>query len=171
MFVTVRGVAVLTPAVVPCFRCFGLTCYVVATWESPPVLEPETLQVEDIVLAETRRISLGNLRQGFHDGPDVKAVDPRWAEYDARVRTALLDGIATKPPEIPSVGADQAPPLARGEGELLCVAEPDLTQFMGADRVHASLSQRNSDDRREVLIEVELHARRPTASCIVRPSA
>ena len=88
-----------------------------------------------------------------------------------RVGTALLDGIATKPPEIPCVGAHQASPMARGEGELLCVAEPGLTQFMGADRVHATLSEPDSDDRREVLIEVELHARRAIASCIARPSS
>ena len=41
-------------------------------------LDPRTLlQVEDVVLADAQRITLGNLHQGFHDGPDVEAVDPR----------------------------------------------------------------------------------------------
>src|SRR5262245_42548572 len=53
------------------------------------------LEVDDVVLAEARRMSLDDIHQRVHDGPDVEAVDSRWAEHDSRVRAPLLDGITT----------------------------------------------------------------------------
>jgi hypothetical protein len=46
-------------------------------------------------------------------------VDPWWAEHNPRVATPLVDGIATEPSKVPRVGADETPPLVRGEGKLL----------------------------------------------------
>lgn len=129
------------------------------------------LQVEDVVVAETGRVSLGELHQRSHDGADTGAANPRRAKHDACVRPALLDSVTTERTEIPRVSADQAPALPRGEDKLCLVTEPDVAYLVGADGVHAPRPQRDSNRGRQVLVEVEPHTWPAIASCIARPSA
>ena len=111
----------------------------------------------------------GDLHQCFHDGPDVGTVDPRGAENDSRMGTSLLNGVMTERTEVPRIAVHHAPPLSGGEDKLLLVPKPDGAHFMNTDGVHAPLPERDSNGGCQILIEVELHARRAIASCMARP--
>ena len=60
--------------------------------------------------------------------------------------------------------------LFGGNGELLRVPEADVTDLVGTDGVETPLPQAHGNGRCEILVEVELHARRGNAFCVARPS-
>ena len=173
LFVTLRRVSALVPAVLRCSQWFGLTCYMVATWNcrvQPALrLDPRTLlQVEDVVLADARRITSAIFIRAFTTAPTSRP----WIRGGQRTIPAWGRPCSTASrASRQKSGALPAPPLAGSEGELLSVPNPDMPDFMGTDGVHAPLSQRWTDGGRQILIEVELHARRAIASRIARPSA
>ena len=84
---------------------------------------------------------------------------------------SLIDRRVAKPTKVSRVLAHQTPVLSGGKGELFQVPEPDVADLVGTDGVDAPFPQPDGNGRCEILVKVELHARRENAFCVVRPSA
>ena len=62
--------------------------------------------------------------------------------------------------KVARIAGDETTPLGSGERELLAIGELHFSNFVGADRIDVPSTKPLSDSRGEILVEIELHARR-----------
>src|SRR5439155_21833079 len=83
--------------------------------------------------------------------------EARRHQHDARVPHVGGDGVMSEPEEVHDIPGDDRPAFARGVLELRPIVELDVADVVGAGRVYATPPKKQRDDRRQVLIEIELH--------------
>jgi len=72
----------------------------------------------------------------------------------------MSDGFAAELDEMSEVARDEATPLAGREGELRWIGSTAQSDVVGAHSVEAAPAEGLSDRRRQVLVQIEGHARR-----------
>ncbi len=79
-------------------------------------------------------------------------------EDDPRVRLLPVHEISNDLDEVRDVARDETASLARCEAELREIQVARLPDLVGADGIQSALTQKLSNPRREILIEVQFHS-------------
>lgn len=116
------------------------------------------LEIKHVVLAETLGEPFSQSSQGISNGSDLKPLDAWWTKDDPGVGLLSADGILGEDNKVASISGHQAPTHSRRIGELLPVRKLNVPRLESANRVKSPLAEPLGNSRREILIQVELHA-------------
>lgn len=90
----------------------------------------------------------------------------RWDQYDAGVRCIGCDGVASEYEKVDDVPGHDRAVFARGVVELGAVGQLAVADLVSARRVYAAPPEKDSNTRRQILIEIDLHrVRRTSPGC------
>ena len=113
-------------------------------------------KVEDQT-AEAAPIRLQGLEYRGRDRPERVSTKARRDQNNPCVLGIRRDGFMSKLDEIDDVRSHDRPSFSRCVGELGPVVQLDVTDLLSRGRVYAMLSKQCSDDRRQILVEIDLH--------------
>ncbi len=90
-----------------------------------------------------------------------------WGTYDnSRVWAVFTDPLTCQSPKISRISRDQRATFTRAVVELFSVGRADHPHLVGTLDVHPAFTKDARDDRREVLVEIDLHAAPVSASAL-----